>query len=273
MRDDDRRAPAHESLERLLYEPLRLGVERTGRLIKQQYWRITQDGARQRNPLALSAGEARSALAEERVVALGKFSQEFIGRSRPRRGLDFLIARPRASIADVLACARPEQHGVLRHKPDLHAQRDRIEIDQGPLIDQHGAGCRIVESQQHLERRALASSRGPDKCDRLARRHLEAELIKRGLLGARGITERHPVKADPAKDTLRQGEWRGRRADGRRRCEQLGQSLHRACRALDLAPHLGQRGGRGADKYGIGQELQQLPTGHLPLQHRLCAHP
>src|SRR6185312_6969530 len=101
--------------------------------------------------LALSARQARAALAEEGVVALGQSAQELIRRRRTRRGLDFRIARPGTSVADILARARAEQHGLLRHQSDLPPQLLGIQARDIDAIDADAPLFRIVEAQQQLQ--------------------------------------------------------------------------------------------------------------------------
>ena len=64
MRDDDRGAPGHQIVEADLHQPLVLRVERAGRFVEQQQRRVAQDGARNRDALALAAGERDAALAD-----------------------------------------------------------------------------------------------------------------------------------------------------------------------------------------------------------------
>ena len=68
--DDDGRAAAHQRVHGVLDQGLRLAVETRGRLIEDQDRRIGQEGARDRDPLALAAGELHAALADQRGVAL-----------------------------------------------------------------------------------------------------------------------------------------------------------------------------------------------------------
>src|SRR5579875_1220303 len=72
VRDRDRRPPLREPVERLLDEPLGLGVERGGRLVEDEDRRVAEDRPRDRDPLLLAAREAVAALADDRVVALGE---------------------------------------------------------------------------------------------------------------------------------------------------------------------------------------------------------
>ena len=62
--DDQRRAVPGELRQRLLHQPLRFGIERARRLVEQQDRRVLEDGARQRQPLALAAGEPQAAVAD-----------------------------------------------------------------------------------------------------------------------------------------------------------------------------------------------------------------
>ena len=103
MRDDDRRAPLHQAIERGLHQSLALGIERAGRFVEQQDRRIAQDGARDGDALALAAGKPRAALAEERVVALRQLAQELVGRGGRGRGFDFGVGGVGPAVADVLA--------------------------------------------------------------------------------------------------------------------------------------------------------------------------
>ena len=77
MRDHDGRSAGHEILQPDLHKPLILGVERTGRFVEQEKRRVTQDGARDRNALALAARQCHAALADQRVVALRQALDEF----------------------------------------------------------------------------------------------------------------------------------------------------------------------------------------------------
>ena len=55
--DDERGAAAGEAVEGAADQRLALGVERGGRLVEEQDRRVAQDGAGDREALALAAGE------------------------------------------------------------------------------------------------------------------------------------------------------------------------------------------------------------------------
>ena len=68
--DHQHRPLRHEPVDRLLHQPLGLGVERAGGLVEDEDRRVAEERPRDGDPLPLSAREPGAALAEDRVVAL-----------------------------------------------------------------------------------------------------------------------------------------------------------------------------------------------------------
>ena len=79
MGDDQGRATLHQLGQRLLDQELALGVEVGGGLVQDQDGRILQEGARDREALALAAGELHAALAHLGRVAVGQGGDEVVG--------------------------------------------------------------------------------------------------------------------------------------------------------------------------------------------------
>ena len=88
----------------LLDEPLRLGVERRGRLVEDEDRRVSEDGARNRHPLLLAAREAVAALADNRLVAIGERCDQLVDLRRAGGLLDLLVR-----------CVGPREAKVLPH--------------------------------------------------------------------------------------------------------------------------------------------------------------
>ena len=70
MGDDEGRTVLHQMLERLLYEPFGLGVERRGSFVENEHGWILEDRARDTEPLSLSSGEAAASVAYHGPVSL-----------------------------------------------------------------------------------------------------------------------------------------------------------------------------------------------------------
>ena len=64
MSHDECGAAFHEVFQRGLHRAFALRVERGGRFIEQQHWRVLEQRTGDRDALLLAAGQARTALAE-----------------------------------------------------------------------------------------------------------------------------------------------------------------------------------------------------------------
>ena len=90
MGDDQHRALLHQSLDGLLHQPLRFGVERAGGLVQDEDRWIAQQRAGDRDPLALAARETGPPLAQHGVVALRQRGDEAGSVGRLGGGLDLI---------------------------------------------------------------------------------------------------------------------------------------------------------------------------------------
>jgi hypothetical protein len=97
--------------------------------------------------------------------------------------------------------------------------------------------------------------------------------VERLRLGTGRIAERHGVEMDPAARRPRELERQRRRLDRRQRLLELDEPLHRAGRALHLAPHLAQARGRDTHVPRVEQELGELPERELARKHLARADP
>ena len=77
VRDDQNRPPLGNLFHILLNDALALIVEGARRLIEDQNARVGDERAGNGDALALATGEGGAALADNRVVAFGKFEDEF----------------------------------------------------------------------------------------------------------------------------------------------------------------------------------------------------
>ncbi len=99
--DHQRGAVAHQFLQRGLHQGLALRIERRGGLVEQQQRRVAQDSARDRDALALAAGQRDAALAELGLKAAGQPADEFGGMGEIGGTLDFGVGGVGPAEADV----------------------------------------------------------------------------------------------------------------------------------------------------------------------------
>ena len=83
---------------------------------------------RDRDALALAAGERVAALADDRVVAVGSSVDELVGSGGAGRRLDLVERRVRAAVGDVVADRDREQERLVEHDADLRAQAREREL-------------------------------------------------------------------------------------------------------------------------------------------------
>ncbi len=105
--------------------PLGLGVERGGGLVEDEDGRVAQDRPRDRDPLALAAREAVAALADDRVVTLGKIRDQLVDLRGACGLLDLLVGRVRMGEAEVVANGGVEEVRLLGDDPDRIRERVR----------------------------------------------------------------------------------------------------------------------------------------------------
>ncbi len=158
VRDDQGGAPSREMIERSLYYPLALGVERGCRLVQQENRPIGKYGACNRYPLPLPTRKLDAPLAQVGIVALRQGANELIGIGGVAGHPHLIRRRVRAAIAHILEHTGGEYHSILRHQRNLPAHRQRVGIREGHAVDRDAPGLRIVEAQQHLEDSRLARS-------------------------------------------------------------------------------------------------------------------
>ncbi len=180
--DDDRRASDHEPVDGLLNEAFRFGVERAGRLVEYQDFRILQDGSCDRQSLAFAAGELRSSIAYHRIEIVGEFLDE-----SPRVGgfrcLDDPFFGPLGmAVSDVRSDGVVEEDDLLRNDSHQLAQAGYFYVAKVGSIEQDATFGRVVEPRDEVGQRGFARTRRPDQGDYLSLRDREVDIGQRRLV-------------------------------------------------------------------------------------------
>ena len=123
--DDEGGAAPHQLADGVLHQALGFRIERAGRLVEQQDRRVLQEGAGERDALALAAGEAPAAGADDGVVAVRQPHDEVVRRRGLGRRDDLLVGRVRPAEGDVGPHGVVEQDHVLAHHGDVRGAGSR----------------------------------------------------------------------------------------------------------------------------------------------------
>ena len=118
----------HEPLQRLLHRLFRLGVQCRCGLIQDKDARVLQEGARDRDALALPAAELDPALADARIVALRHRLDEVVGVRSQGSRLDLPLGRIQLAVDDIIAHGAAEERRLLRDDADLLAERAHLHL-------------------------------------------------------------------------------------------------------------------------------------------------
>src|SRR4029077_12862327 len=102
VRDDEGRPALSQRSQSVLNQRFALAVEARRRLVQDQDAWVRQDGARDRDALALPARQAHAALADHRVVLFLEPLDELVAMRDAADRLDLLAGRVRVAVGDVL---------------------------------------------------------------------------------------------------------------------------------------------------------------------------
>src|SRR6266446_4954966 len=103
MGDCDGRAAFHQPLQRSLDQPLAHGIESRGGLVEDEDPRILEEHPGDGDTLLLAARQLVPALADDRVVAIGKLSDSLVDGGGTSRYLELLVGSVRLRVVEVLA--------------------------------------------------------------------------------------------------------------------------------------------------------------------------
>ena len=124
--------PSSAGRSRLHEAALGERVDGGERIVEHDDARAGDERARERDALALAAGEVDAALADQRVVAVRQLVDERVDARRLARGEHVVPVGVVAAGGQVLAQRHREEHRPLRHERDVGAQ----------LGDRRGRACR-----------------------------------------------------------------------------------------------------------------------------------
>src|ERR1035437_522577 len=179
--NDEGRASSDQCPHGFQYKRVRCRIERGGGFIQDENGGIFQKSARNRQPLALAAGEIGAALAQHRVVALRQSADEFIGFGGACRSFDLGPRCVGAAIGNVLGDRQREQKRLLEHQGDLAAQARQPHIAQVLPIDQNPPLGRIENARDQADQRTLSRSSWSHQSNRLARFYGKRNIPQDGL--------------------------------------------------------------------------------------------
>ena len=133
--DDDRGAALEQRVEAGLDLRLRLEVEVRRRLVEHEDARSGEEGARQRDQLALARRQRHAALVDRRVDAVGQVLDELVEPDAAHGLHHLVVGGVGPGEGDVVAHGAREQERLLRHDAELAPQRLDGDVAQVVAVD------------------------------------------------------------------------------------------------------------------------------------------
>ncbi len=264
VRDDQRRAPRSEPLERRLNRALRPHVERGRGLVEHEYRRVLEDRPSDCDTLLLAARELEPALADDSVVLLGQRADEVVHVCRLGGRDDLLAGRAAAPIGDVVLDRLVEETRVLGHDADPAAHAVRGKLADVPAVDRDAARPGIVEAHEQPGERRFAGAAAADDGDGAARRDPKIDVPEH--LPARLVAEAQVFEAHRGVRDLERRQRPGRVALGRL-AQQLEQPLCHDHGIAGLTEHEAQRVQRQTHLNHVGVDEHEVADRHRAREH------
>src|SRR3989344_3827546 len=152
---------------RLLYQPFRLAVKGTGRLVEHKVVCISRQCACKRDALALAAGEHPTAVADVGSEPLGQRRHRVVNVGLAQR-LDDLLARNVAIKAHVLLDGLIKKEDLLRNIAHMRAPLIYGDTLHRDTVEENFSIIRSEEPQKDVGHGCLARAGGSDNPDDLS---------------------------------------------------------------------------------------------------------
>ena len=182
-------------------------VECARRIVKNDDPGFLKQSPADRDPLALSSGEAHSALCNSGVIAVGLLTDERICLCSRRGGDDFRLGSIRVSKGDIFPDGRREELALLKADCYVFPQSVQSIFFYVDLVEQDAAVHRIIKARDQVYQSALSGPGRTDDGDRLPGCDLEAD-IRENADPASGIGKVHVLEAEAARDDAGSGSFR-----------------------------------------------------------------
>ena len=139
MRNDDRRPPFREIVQRFPNLDLGLRVDIGRRLIEHDDRRVFQNHTGDRYTLPLSDGELDAPLSDPGIVSVRKCHDEVVRASHLGRRLNLALSGHEVTVQNILSHRAIEQEGLLLDQPNLASEKGQGQIADIVPIDGDGS--------------------------------------------------------------------------------------------------------------------------------------
>src|ERR1039457_6976188 len=164
--------------------------------------RVLEQGARDGEALALSAGEFGAAIANHGLVAFREALDEIVGESGLSGGADGSFRYALAAVGDVVGHGVIEQKGVLRTQADLAAQAGQAEGAHVAAADLDAARGEVIETRHQVGDGGLAPAARSHQGHHFTGFDFQIQALETEAFGRSRIVETGVLEDDVALETV-----------------------------------------------------------------------
>ena len=239
------------------------------RVVEHEQPRRAEQGAGDRNPLPLAAGEGEPALAHDRIETIGQRVDELLGFGRPGGRPDVLIGGIGPSIGDVGRDGVGEQEALVEDDGLGRTHRGEAGLPHVDAAQPDRSFLGIEVPLQQRDECRLAGSGTADQCDRLTGCDGQRQPVQdrdRPVV----VTEADLVELD-SDGSVRNGYGIRRVVDGGPRVDDLQNPLDACSRLLPNGQQGGELANGGDQRAEIGGEGKERAQRQVSLEGQPAA--
>ena len=151
MRDNERCAPLHQTVQSMLDMAFGPGIDRAGRFIQNQDRRVCNRCSCDVQKLPLALAEICAVPFDHGIVALGQAGDERMCTCKAGCLFDLLIGGRKTAITDVFPYSAGKQVGVLQHDRHCFAQAVFSDVADVDSIDRNPALVDVIEPSEQID--------------------------------------------------------------------------------------------------------------------------
>ena len=196
MSDDKYRSALHQAVHTAFDEKLGTGINGARRFIKDEYDRVADRRACNRNKLTLPLRKVRAVGFEHGIVALGKMRDEVVRVCNLCSFDAVIVARIKPAVTDILHDSTREKVRILKHHAERTPEVTLFDAAHIYAVIGYLARVHIVETIDKIGDSGLARAGRTDKGDLLPALCIERYIMKHGLFAV--VAEIHIMKLNLA---------------------------------------------------------------------------
>ena len=159
--DDEGRTAYHELVQRILYHLFAFRIQGRGGLVKDEDFRVLQDGPGNGDTLALASGKNQSPVPHLRINAIRQFPDEFFRIGGTDGSPHLFVGGIQAAVEHIVLNGCIKEECVLGHQTDLVAKGAQLRLPNIHAVDIYFTAGDFIEPGEQVGYGGFTGTGGP----------------------------------------------------------------------------------------------------------------